>query len=272
MPELPEVEGARAHLDRWLTGRRITAFEALDPKVIVQDTGDGSALNAPSPRAARRAKYLILSAGAEAWILHFRMTGALRREGPGRARWTLDDGSTIVLEDSRRFAEIWRLPAADLPAFFEARRLGPEPWPERRDGSWWQRRLAGAHGALKPTLLDQSRVAGLGNIMAAELLWRARLSPRRRADSLRPTELERLAAEAGPLLDEAVAATSAEEVVYVNQGGDNPFSVYQQERCPRCGGEIAHFPQAGCTTWSCPRCQPDPRPSSAGGPARSKLR
>jgi len=272
MPELPEVEGARAHLERWLSGRRIIAFEATDPKVLVQSTSDGSALNAPSPRAARRAKYLVLSAGSEAWILHFRMTGALRREGSGRARWTLDDGSAVVLEDPRRFAQIWRLPESDVAAFFEARALGPEPWPEPRDGSWWAERLAGARGPLKPALLDQSRVAGLGNIMAAELLWRARLSPRRRADSLAPAELDRLAAEAGPLLDEAVAATSREEVVYVNQGGDNPFSVYQRQRCPRCSSEIAHFPQAGRTTWSCPRCQPDPPPPPAGGRARPKLR
>jgi formamidopyrimidine-DNA glycosylase len=272
MPELPEVEGARVHLERWLSGRRITAFDVLDPKILVQDAGDGSALNASSPCVTRRAKYLILSAGSEAWILHFRMTGALRRDGPGRARWTLDDGSQVILEDPRRFAEIWRIPAAAVPAFFEARALGPEPWPLHRDGDWWAARLAGAHGPLKSALLDQSRVAGLGNIMAAELLWRARLSPLRRADDLAPTELDRLAAEAGPLLDEAVAATSREEVVYVNQGGDNPFSIYQQRRCPRCGGEIAHFPQAGRTTWCCPRCQPPPPPERTGGRTRPKLR
>lgn len=256
MPELPEVEGAGAFLRRWLAGRRIVGFQVDDPKVLRLDAGDGSGLGAAEPAVWRRAKYLVLSAGSEAWIVHLRMTGELGRGGPGgRARWSLDDGAEIVFRDPRRFGEVWRLGAAAIPAFFAARELGPEPWPERRDAAWWGERLAGARGPLKPALMDQSRVAGLGNICAAEICWRARLSPLRPAGGLSAGELARLAEEAHAFLDASVASCSAEAVVYVNQGGPNPFSVYQRDRCPRCGGAVARLEQAGRGTWWCPACQ-----------------
>lgn len=256
MPELPEVEGAAAHLRRLLRGRRITAFTVLDPEVLRLDAGDGSAIGAPEVTVGRRAKYLVLQAGSEAWMIHFRMTGELRRGGAGgRARWTLDDGSTVVFEDPRRLGEIWRLRADNLPAFFAARQLGPEPWPEPRDGPWWRERLKDARSALKPALMDQARVAGLGNIAAAEICWRAGLSPLRPASGLSDSELDNLATAARAFLTDTVAACSQEEVRYVNRGGPNPFSIYQRGTCPRCNIAVTRDIQASRSTWWCPGCQ-----------------
>ncbi len=260
MPELPEVEGARAHLERWLAGRRILAFDVLDPTVLKLDQGDGSALGSPDLAVTRRAKHLILRAASEAWVIHLRMTGELVQGAvPGRARWVLDDGSSVSFRDPRRFAEIRRMRVDQLSAWFAALSLGPEPWPERRDGAWWGERLRGARGPLKPVLMEQSRIAGLGNICAAEICWLARLSPFRPAGGLSEAELARLAEEAHPFLERAVAACSSERVVYVNQGGENPFSVYQRTSCPRCAGPIARLTQAGRGTWWCPNCQGERR-------------
>ncbi len=256
MPELPEVEGAAAHLRRWTAGRAVVAFEVLDPTLLVEDAGDGSAIGARPVEVGRRAKHLLFGAGAERWWLHLRMTGELVRGARGgRARWVLDDGSWFSLLDPRRMAELRRVLAVTLPARFAALGLGPEPWPEARDGAWWGERLAGAKGALKPVLMDQSRVAGLGNIAAAEICWEAGLSPLRPAGALTPGELSRLASCARRFLDAQVEACSAEPVVYVNRGGPNPFAVYQQDRCPRCRGPVARLPQGGRTTWWCPSCQ-----------------
>lgn len=257
MPELPEVEGAGAHLRRWTAGRRIVSFHTDDPKLLVLDRGDGSSIGAPVGRVWRRAKYLILEAGDEAWVLHFRMTGELLRgQVPGRARWRLDDGTSLVFADARRLGELWRMPVREVPAFFDAKKLGPEPWPEPRDGAWWAGCLGDARGPLKPVMLDQGRVAGIGNIAASEICWRARLSPLRPANGLSAQEWTRLADAAFAFLDEAVAACSAEEITYINQGGANPFDVYQRdgEPCRRCGEAIVRVVQAGRSTYFCGRC------------------
>lgn len=256
MPELPEVEAARTRLEGWLRGRRILAFEVLDERVLVQDDGDGSALGASLPVAARRAKHLMIHAGSESWLVHLRMTGELLLDEPGgRAAWILDDGARVSLHDPRRLGQIRRMPTAALTAHFQAHPLGPEPWPERRDGAWWLERLAGARGPLKPTLMDQARVGGLGNIYAAEICWLARLSPLRPAGSLSPAEAERLAEAATTVLEAAVAACRAEPIVYVNQGGDNPFAIYQRQACPRCSAPLTRTTQAGRSTYWCPSCQ-----------------
>lgn len=257
MPELPEVEGMASHLRRWTAGHRLIGFEVLDPKVLVLDRGDGSGLGAPVGRIWRRAKYLVLEAGGEAWIVHFRMTGQLVREPRGRARWVLDGDLAVGFVDPRRFGEIVRIPVGEVPAYFEAKKLGPEPWPVRRDGAWWAARLGDARGPLKVVMLDQARVAGVGNIAASEICWRARLSPFVSPRSLDTAAWERLAEAASVFLEEAVAACSAEEIVYVNQGGENPFDVYQRagEACRRCGGVLGRVVQAGRSTYFCHRCQ-----------------
>ena len=259
MPELPEVEVMGRAMRRWTTGRTLRAFEVLDPKVLVRDQGDGSGLGAPVREVSRRGKYLALIAGREAWVLHFRMTGQVVRALDGRrarARWVLDQGE-VAFVDPRRFGTIARILAADLPDFYAAIPLGPEPWPGPRPGAWWAERYEGARGPLKPALLLQDRVAGLGNIAGSEICWRAGLRPDRAVGSLTEADWDRLAIEATAFLDQTVAQEDGDEIQYVNLGGDNPFQVYQRDGspCPRCGAALVRTVQAGRATFFCGGCQ-----------------
>lgn len=260
MPELPEVEAMRRRLQRAAEGRVLTHFEAVDPRVLTAQDGAPDGLGTPVTAVERRAKYLTFQTGEAAWVLHFRMTGLLVN-GPGqrhvRARWRFGD-PVLSLEDPRCLGEVHRLRAADLPAWLDALDLGPEPWPTRRDGAWWAERLEGSQAPLKPALMDQRRIGGLGNIAASEICFRARLSPFRRASTLTPPEREALAEAAWRFLEEAVAEADREDLAYINAGGANPFQVYQRdgEPCPRCGATLERHVQSGRGTWLCARCQP----------------
>lgn len=256
MPELPEVEGMGRNLRRWTEGARVLELAWLDPRL--GDPGPPiPAGGLPIQRVWRRAKYLILSLPDRSWILHFRMTGKVV-PGPrplARARLHLDRGGPVDLVDPRRFAT-WRSCApgeeeAALPP------LGPEPWPDRRDGAWWAACFAGARGPLKPTLMRQDRVAGIGNILASEICWRAALSPALPTDRLTAADWQRVAAEAHALIEEVLAHETGEEIRFLHEGGDGPFAVYgrQGEPCLRCGAVLARSVQAGRGTWSCPACQ-----------------
>ena len=257
MPELPEVEIMTRNVRAWTKGRRIARFELLDPNALVAGLP-------PAPGVAvravwRRGKHLVWEAGEGAFVLHFRMTGKVV---PGvraaRARWHLDDGFVVSFVDPRRLGEVRYLQRGALDAHFA--RLGPEPWPERRSGEFWRAQLGGLRGPLKPALLRQDRVAGVGNITAAEVLWRARLDPCAFAASVLLPEWERLAAGAHAYFDDSVAGEAGDEIHFVSEGGRNPFSVYRREGepCPRCGAPIARFAQAGRSTWWCPPCQAAP--------------
>ncbi|MCB9780053.1 MAG: DNA-formamidopyrimidine glycosylase [Alphaproteobacteria bacterium] len=270
MPELPEVEIMTRALGRWTVGRRVTAVEAPDPG-LPRAVEDGLPLErlvgATVDGVSRRAKYSLLHAGSLRLVLHYRMTGKPVRLGPGEAR----PGTRLVLHlgearvafvDPRRLGDAWLLPDAAMPAFWAARSLGPEPWPDRHDGAWWQARLAGLRGPIKPALLRQDRVAGLGNICAAEALWRAGIDPRTPVPDLSPAQWDALA-EAVPALiahvlaEEEPSVQANGELDYVNAGGPNPFDVYGRagEPCRRCGATLVRIAQAGRGTWWCPGCQ-----------------
>ena len=261
MPELPEVEAMTRRLQRHGAGRTLQRFEALDARVLKVAEGAPDGLGAPILCVRRRAKYLIFDVGEASWILHFRMTGLLV-VGPGarhvRARFWLGPDQALSLEDSRCLAEIWRLPSSEVPAFFDGIALGPEPWPTRRGADWWAERLGARATPLKPALMDQARIGGLGNIAASEICFRAGLSPHLPTRALSLAALVRLADAAWQFLEEAVAEADADDLRYINAGGTNPFQIYQRDGqpCPRCGGTILRIVMSGRGTWLCERCQP----------------
>lgn len=269
MPELPEVEIMTRALDRWTRGRTLTALVVRDPRVL---TGDPTSIAGAVVRGAgRRAKYCLLDLGEQTLVLHFRMTGKLvalesdqEERAQTRLRLELDGAgpAAVTFVDSRCLGEAWVLPTAELAAFLDSRKLGPEPWPERHDGAWWAEALAGLRGPVKPALLRQDRVAGLGNICACEALWRARIDPRTPVPDLRPPQWRALAQAVPDFIDHVLATEGAlhqaqGELAYVNQGGPNPFDIYGRggEPCPRCGTPVERLVQSGRGTWWCPACQ-----------------
>jgi len=234
----------------------------VDPRVLA--AGDPEAVTgAALGRAWRRAKYLLLEAGEHVVVIHLRMTGKLTPAPASgarvRARLRFDHGPAVAFVDARRLGELWVLPADALAAFLAGKRLGEEPWPQARDGGWWRARLAGLSGPIKPALLRQDRVAGLGNIAASEILWRAGVDPWARVPALTPAAWPRIAAGAREHLALALADAAREDFVYLTEsrGASNPFEVYGRvgRPCPRCGGVIERGVQSGRATFWCRGCQ-----------------
>jgi formamidopyrimidine-DNA glycosylase len=242
MPELPEVEVMTRNLRAWL-GDGPVRLELLDPRLLVGE------LPGPLPltRVWRRAKYTVLEGRDQAWVLHFRMTGKVVPDAdrPGiRARLHGPERS-LAFVDRRCLGQLFVIDHVD--AFFEARSLGPEPYPEPQEGSWWAQRFARKRGPIKPALLDQSCVAGLGNIAASEILHRAGLDPRTPTPELEPEDWDRLARAAHRFLHDVVAWESGEEILFLHgdTGAANPFAVYGREGEEVDGGVVRRIVQSG---------------------------
>lgn len=277
MPELPEVEVARRQLTRWGRGRAVREVLLIDPRVVAGRGSRGAAWDegeaARALQAARgawvvgprRGKRLGLRVGEGAWCVHLGMTGRWVRQPVGappprgaRVGFVWDDGQVGWLVDDRRFARL--NPTPDLERAVEED-LGPDALTPL-SGSDLAARL-GDRGALKTLLMDQRRLAGLGNIHAAEALHRAGLSPFATPGDLDAADWGRLARAIHAQMEGAVAETDAEEVAYLSDGRHvaNPFQVYGRagQPCSTCGAPIARRVQGGRSTFWCPRCQPDPR-------------
>lgn len=269
MPELPEVEFAARHLKRWLTGKRIERAE-VDPTRIVRPASPRAVQKALTGRTLqhlqRRAKYLLLTFDHDLGVLsHLGMTGKWVRRPAGepvrfsRLRLHLADGKVVHYADARLFGAFQVLAASRLLEVPAVARLGPDPLADGLDAKSLGAQLARTSRPVKVALMDQALLAGIGNIQAAEALYRAKLHPSRPAKSLRPAELSRLARA----IHQSIAHTLASqgeadgEIEYVEQGGENPFLVYDRrgEHCRTCKAAFAWFTQAGRTTYYCPGCQ-----------------
>ncbi len=274
MPELPEVELARENLADWLAGERIRDLRAPDDR-IRRDQPEAALRAAAAGRVVaevrRRAKFLLIALrDSEAVFLsHLGMTGRWTRcpagaPDPPAARATifLREGIRLVFADRRRFGSFSLFGPDDS---VRLARLGPEPlaagFTARRLGE-----LLGASArAVKVFLMDQDRVAGIGNIQATESLWRAGVHPARPAKSLEPEEVRRLHRALRGMLRRTLAEARGVEIRYVSDGGGGRanararFSVYlhQGETCPGCRrGKIRRVLLGGRSSFFCPRCQP----------------
>lgn len=266
MPELPEVEIMTRNLRKWAAGASVRSVSLTDPALVVEScrlaferaAHEGATVG----RIDRRAKYLSMETSVGTWVFHFRMTGKLvpsARAARERVRIEFDNGSSVSFSDRRRLGQLFFVSRAS--ALFETLDLGPEPYPSARRGAWWSARFAGARQAIKPALLRQERVAGIGNILASELCFRAAIDPRTRACDLDDDAWARLAAEVVPLIDAVIEHEAGDEIAYLGDGGaveDTVFAVYgRAERpCTRCGGVVERMVQAGRSTFWCPTCQP----------------
>ncbi|HZJ54784.1 MAG TPA: bifunctional DNA-formamidopyrimidine glycosylase/DNA-(apurinic or apyrimidinic site) lyase [Myxococcaceae bacterium] len=267
MPELPEVEIARRTLERWLGGSEVTGAEAERTRVFrAGGRADFGRLRGRLARADRHGKVLLISLDSgQGFLSHLGMTGKWVRRGAGetvpysRARLTLSDGTVVHYRDTRLFGRIEPHPADALPNLPGVQALGPDPLLTPLSGRQLRDALGATRAPIKVALMDQRRLAGLGNIHAAEALWRARLHPSRPTRSLELPEWRRLATAIRRGLAFALAAEDAEEIAYVEEPGtENPFKVYAREGepCPRCGTPIRLLRQAGRRTDLCPHCQP----------------
>ena len=277
MPELPEVEIMCRNLARWSLGRQLLAVELADAAVDSGGVRDWArtARGQSVGRVWRRGKYAVLELlGSErSLVLHFRMTGKLVAADPQRRssvrlvlRLAPEAGrpDCLVFDDARRLGNAWALETAGLDHWFESdRKLGPEPWPVHRTAAFWAARLGTIRSPIKVALMRQDRVAGLGNIAASEILWRARLSPLLDARSLSMQQWGRVAGAVPAFITDTIEREGGDEIAYVNsrgssgQGNPSPFTVYRCDGmpCPRCGTPIERFKQSGRSTYWCVACQ-----------------
>jgi formamidopyrimidine-DNA glycosylase len=287
MPELPEVETVCRQLDPELAGRRIDALEVLDarwcrPSMPAQM--EAAVGGATIEGLGRRGKYLLLAlAGRRTLVMHLRMTGNLvlvegedkldpsegRRLYEGersvserhlRARFTLEDGRELWFTDPRRFGEAFLIDDADLGQRFA--KLGVEPFSDAFTPDALGEMAAGRTAPLKSFLLDQSHIAGVGNIYADEALFRARLHPLSPAGSMKPEHLEVLRDAVVAALEAGIDGGGASIDDYRDGRGEkgtmqDEFLVHTREGepCPECGGPISRIVVSGRSTYYCPSCQ-----------------
>jgi formamidopyrimidine-DNA glycosylase len=278
MPELPELEIARRQLDRWTSGRALTGVRLLDRAVVRRalSTRPSDAVDDPegalaplldrTPEPARRhGKRVALILGDRALCAHFGMTGFLARRpasepAPPLARLGLawSDDHVVWLVDGRRFGCVQVVSAAAVDGVL-AEGQGPDALTTPPTASSLRAALKGRK-PVKPALMEQERLAGLGNIHAAEACFRAKIHPARACSALTDPELAALASAISAQLAFAIAEADTDgDVAYVNLGGPNPFAVYGRdgEPCPACGTKVRSEEQAGRTTFWCPSCQPE---------------
>ena len=276
MPELPEVETVRRGLIARIEGRRFARVEARRPDLRVPLPTDFAARvqGRRLSRIARRAKYLLLHLDdGQVLFIHLGMSGRLvlhargHNEPPGKHEhvvFVMDDGTEVRFDDHRRFGLMALTTEAELPSHPFLRALGPEPLDEAFDGAVLAAALKGKRTPLKAALLDQGVVAGLGNIYVSEALFRAGLSPRRLAGTVKGPRAEKLVGAIRAVLADAIAAGGSSLRDYVQASGElgyfqHRWAVYDREgkNCSTkgCEGRIRRVVQSNRSTFYCPRCQ-----------------
>ncbi len=239
MPELPEVEIQVRALRRRLRGERIAGVESRDAKIRLP----GDLVGVRIRDVTRRAKHIIFHLSDGRYLLaHLRMTGWFEFREPVKWRVAIRTKRvTAYLEDSRRFGTV-----QVVSSLAELAKLGPEPL----NGEFDPRVLRRTRRAIKVAVLDQSLVAGVGNIYACESLWRARINPRRTAYRLSDVELRRWRRALVGAMQKAIRYGA--RIFQVQK-----FDVYDRagKPCRRCRALIRRFTQAQRTTFWCPVCQ-----------------
>lgn len=281
MPELPEVETVVRELQRRLPGRRFTGAQVFWERTIANMTPEAfveQIVGRSIESIDRRAKYVIirLDDGLRL-VVHLRMSGRLLVEPASeplnpytRVALDLDNGTRLVFNDTRKFGRIWLVNQAELDQLFA--RLGPEPLVEEFTPEQFSSMVRSKKGALKPLLLNQNFLAGLGNIYVDEALWLAQLHPLRLAGSLDEEEIARLYSAIRDVLNLGIENRGTTFAMFMNPAGEpgqnqETLKVYGRagrgkkqpaELCERCGTPIEKITVGQRGTHFCPVCQPAP--------------
>ncbi len=273
MPELPEVETfVRSLKFGGMTGepvldRKISSAALLWQRTLASsDAGDEflSWFQEKTIRdVTRRGKYIILQIPPKYLLIHLRMSGDIKVDDGGsltekhtRFLMKFEDGTRMQFIDTRKFGRIW---LTDDPESV-VHKLGIEPLGEVFTSDWLTAKIAHSPRMIKPFLLDQSIIAGLGNIYTDESLFMAGIHPKRKAQSLSAGEAEKLVNTIRQVLAEGIRLNGA-SIDWVYRGGQfqNHFMVYQRagQKCPHCGALIQKTTVGQRGTHFCPVCQPE---------------
>jgi len=268
MPELPEVETTRRGLDPHIAGRRIVTLQVHEPRLRwrVPDDLPAKLAGQRITGTGRRAKYLLIQLESGTLLAHLGMSGNLRVLPADVPRLThdhydlvLDSGNTLRFNDPRRFGSLHYI-TGDPHRHPLLARLAPEPFDPRFDPDYMWRITRRRQAAIKQVLMNSRLVVGVGNIYASEALFRARIRPRRRAQSLTRDEAAKLVKEVRAVLTKAIKVGGTTLRDYVGADGEPGYFrqklyVYERKECRRCGTAIRQLTQQGRSSYYCPICQ-----------------
>lgn len=286
VPELPEVETVRRGLQELIVGRKVATVTHDTPKSFPNAEQDVMQFLRMAVVTAirRRAKVLLIDLStAYTLVVHLKMTGQLVyvgkvRFGAGhpsdslinhlpdkstRVVVSFTDGSRLFFNDQRKFGWMRLLPTLEVPNIDFMKKVGPEPLEADFTAEQFAERFVRrANTSIKAALLDQSVVAGVGNIYADESLWGAKIHPKRLVKTITAAEFEQLYHELRLVMNLAIEKGGSSNHTYINAEGKKgsymDFArVFRREgqKCPRCGTTIIKFKAAGRGTHICPECQ-----------------
>lgn len=272
MPELPEVETVRRMVSPHIIGHTIVGVTILNASVIARPSADAFTNYLTGDtflNSSRRGKYLIFYMKSNRkLILHLRMTGCLIAFPPGNlfephthVIFRLDNGWNLCYSDTRRFGRFW-LFDADEKCDCGMEKLGPEPFDADITGKYLQSRIGSSSRSIKECLLDQTVIAGIGNIYSDEILFRTHILPMRNANTLSSDEWNSLAANIGLYMKFFVEMNEISDEDYIRGHGkdyrNTPYlSVYGHagEPCPICGKKLTRETIGQRGSVFCKHCQ-----------------
>ena len=287
MPELPEVETVRRGLHELIIGRVVAKAVHDTPKGFPNTAADVQQflINASITDVRRRAKVLLVDLSTDyTLVIHLKMTGQLVFRAPDvafgaghpnesligdlpdrstRVTFTFVDGSHLYFNDQRKFGWVRLLPTLEVPNIDFMKKVGPEPLEhDFTPAQFAERFTRRAKSPIKAAILDQTVVAGVGNIYADESLWGAKIHPLRKVASITSREYDLLYTELRDVMNLAIEKGGSTDKNYVNAEGKRgsymDFArVFRREgqACPRCAATIIKFKAAGRGTHICPHCQ-----------------
>ena len=287
MPELPEVETVRRGLSELIIGKVVAKTSNDTPKSFPNTETDVAQflLGASITAVRRRAKVLMIDLSTDySLVIHLKMTGQLvfvdkdQRFGAGHPNDSLvgvlpdkstrvyidfTDGSQLFFNDQRKFGWVKLMPTLQIPNLAFMKKVGPEPLADDFTATQFAERFARrGRTNIKAAILDQSVVAGVGNIYADESLWGAKIHPQRLVASITPDEFKALYTDVREVMNLSIEKGGSSNHTYVNAEGKRgsymDFArVFRREglTCPRCGTTIEKLRVAGRGTHICPHCQ-----------------
>lgn len=273
MPELPEVETIRQDMIKKVKGKKIENVEIKNEKnirIISPEQFKEKLKGRVIEDIQRRGKFLIINLDSDdLLIFHLKLTGRLLfssvgKEEPKYVRivFTFTDKSRLFFADIRGFADVFLIPRSDVETIPAIKNMGPEPLSPDFNPDKLKQILGGKRGKIKPLLMDQSVIAGIGNIYSQEALYRAGIHPEREVSKLTEKEIEAIYRSLVDVLKEAIKYRGSSVDAYLDLNGKEGnyvphLKIYGKEgqACPRCGSSIKKKRVGGRGTYFCSKCQ-----------------
>jgi formamidopyrimidine-DNA glycosylase len=268
MPELPDVELYKRHLDRHALRQTIERVAVNDARILGEVPAPAFVARLSGNRfeaTRRHGKHLLVRLSRDGWLtLHFGMTGSLvhfrdAADDPpyDRVRFDFAGGGHLAYVNRRMLGRVGL--ATDAEEFIQAEELGPDALDPSLDPAAFAKALAGRRRDVKSLLMDQTVLAGIGNIYADEILFQARLHPQTPVTSLNDRQRAELFRQIRQVLQTAIECGAGAEQ-FLERLPDEYLLPHRDKggTCPRCGSPIATLKSGGRTSYYCPRCQPAP--------------